>query len=194
MKLDLTSEQLAAIYRGSDNESRKALKEALGDQLSEALPIQERVKTLEDAIRELGDDHEAVRCYNACKYGYSVKEPDIMAYLKLRIITEALNEGWKPQFTEGERRWYAWYDLLDKEDLEGMTEEKKERRVVGRAYGDASADGGLVYSYADCVSAHSYTSYGSRLAFKNEELAEYAAKQFIEIYADFCFIPEQPKE
>lgn len=195
MKLDLTSEQLAAIYRGSDNESRKALKEALGDQLSEALPIQERVKTLEDAIRELGDDHEAVRCYNACKYGYSVKEPDIMAYLKLRIITEALNEGWKPQFTEGERRWYAWYDLLDKEDLEGMTEEeKKERCIVGRASHNALAYGGLVFSNASYVSAYSYTYVGTRLAFKNEELAEYAAKQFIEIYADFCFIPEQPKE
>ncbi len=195
MKLDLTSEQLAAIYRGSDNESRKALKEALGDQLSEALPIQERVKTLDDAIRELGDDHEAVRSYNACKYGYSIKEPDIMAYLKLRIITEALNEGWKPQFTEGERRWYAWYDLLDKDDLDGMTdEEKKERRVVGRASNYASAYGGLVCSDAYNASAGSYASCGSRLAFKNEELAEYAAKQFIEIYADFCFIPEQTKE
>lgn len=195
MKLDLTSEQLAAIYRGSDNESRKALKEALGDQLSEALPIQERVKTLDDAIRELGDDHEAVRSYNACKYGYSIKEPDIMAYLKLRIITEALNEGWKPQFTEGERRWYAWYDLLDKDDLDGMTdEEKKELRVVGRASYNASAVGGLVYSDASYASTLSGTSYGSRLAFKNEELAEYAAKQFIEIYADFCFIPGQTKE
>ncbi len=195
MKLDLTSEQLAAIYRGSDNESRKALKEALGDQLSEALPIQERVKTLDDAIRELGDDHEAVRSYNACKYGYSIKEPDIMAYLKLRIITEALNEGWKPQFTEGERRWYAWYDLLDKDDLDGMTdEEKKERRVVGRALSNANAYGGLVCSSASVVSTSSYTLSGSRLAFKNEELAEYAAKQFIEIYADFCFIPEQTKE
>lgn len=195
MKLDLTSEQLAAIYRGSDNESRKALKEALGDQLSEALPIQERVKTLDDAIRELGDDHEAVRSYNACKYGYSIKEPDIMAYLKLRIITEALNEGWKPQFTEGERRWYAWYDLLDKDDLDGMTdEEKKELRVVGRAGVSAGAYGGLVCSNASSASTSSVTNFGSRLAFKNEELAEYAAKQFIEIYADFCFIPGQTKE
>lgn len=195
MKLDLTSEQLAAIYRGSDNESRKALKEALGDQLSEALPIQERVKTLDDAIRELGDDHEAVRSYNACKYGYSIKEPDIMAYLKLRIITEALNEGWKPQFTEGERRWYAWYDLLDKDDLDGMTdEEKKELRVVGRASSYAVAYGGLVCSGASYASTYSFSGSGSRLAFKNEELAEYAAKQFIEIYADFCFIPGQTKE
>lgn len=194
MKIDLTSDQLVAIYRGSNIESRKAIKEALGDKFSTELPIQDRIKTFEDAMAELGDDHEAVRAYNACKYGYSIKEPDIMAYLKLRIITTALNEGWTPQFTDGERRWYAWYDLIDKEDLDDMTEEeKKERRVVGRASHNAYALGGLVCSYAGSVSPSSGTVYGSRLAFKSEELAEYAAKQFIEIYADFCFIPEQPK-
>lgn len=194
MKIDLTSDQLVAIYRGSNIESRKAIKEALGDKFSTELPIQDRIKTFEDAMAELGDDHEAVRAYNACKYGYSIKEPDIMAYLKLRIITTALNEGWTPQFTDVERRWYAWYDLIDKEDLDDMTEEeKKERRVVGRANYNAHAHGGLVYSNAHYVSTFSSTDSGSRLAFKSEELAEYAAKQFIEIYADFCFIPEQPK-
>ena len=193
MKLELTSDQLVAIYRGSNIESRKAIKEALGDKFSTELPIQERIKTFEDAMAELGDEHPAVRSYNSVKYGYAAdKEPDIMAYLKLRIITTALNEGWTPQFTEGERRWYTWYDLLDKEDLDGMTEEeKKERRVVGRASINAIAGGGLVYSGANYASASACC--GSRLAFKSEELAEYAGKQFIEIYADFCFIPEQSK-
>ena len=69
-------------------------------------------------------------------------------------------------------------------------EEKKERRVVGRAGHNAYAYGGLVYSHAVYVSSSSSTSVGSRLAFKNEELAEYAAKQFGDIYADFCFIPK----
>ena len=195
MKLELTSDQLVAIYRGSNIQSRKAIKEALGDKFSTELPIQERIKTFEDAMAELGDEHPAVRSYNSVKYGYAAdKEPDIMAYLKLRIITTALNEGWTPQFTEGERRWYAWYDLLDKEDLDGMTEEeKKERRVVGRASGNACASGGLVCSHASNVSTYSSAVSGSRLAFKSEELAEYAGKQFIEIYADFCFIPEQSK-
>lgn len=195
MKLELTSDQLVAIYRGSNIESRKAIKEALGDKFSTELPIQERIKTFEDAMAELGDEHPAVRSYNSVKYGYAAdKEPDIMAYLKLRIITTALNEGWTPQFTKDERRWYAWYDLLDKEDLDDMTEEeKKERRVVGRASSNANANGGLVFSNAYGASTYSGTVVGSRLAFKSEELAEYAGKQFIEIYADFCFIPEQSK-
>lgn len=195
MILELTSEQLAACYCNGGNEFRQTVKEALGEDFSKELPIQVRVQTFEDAVRELGDEHPAVRTYNSFKYGYSAKEPDVMAYLKLRIITAALNEGWEPQFTEDERRWYCWYNLISKEDLDSMSEEeKKERRVVGRAGSYAYAYGGLVFSYASNVSSYSYAYYGSRLAFKSEELAEYAGKQFIEIYADYCFIPKSTEE
>lgn len=196
MKIEFSDEQLVALYRTGGDEARKAIKEALGDEFSELIPVTKRVQTLDDAVRELGDDQPAVKAWRSIKYGYSVSEKDpdtadIMAYVTLRVITEALNEGWKPQFTEGERRWYAWYDFLTKEEVEGMSdEEKEERRVVGRANNNANAHGGLVYSYANYVSSSSYTYFGSRLAFKNEELAEYAAKQFGDIYADFCFIPK----
>lgn len=196
MKIEFSDEQLVALYRTGGDEARKAIKEALGDEFSELIPVTKRVQTLDDAVRELGDDQPAVKAWRSIKYGYSVSEKDpdtadIMAYVTLRVITEALNEGWKPQFTEGERRWYAWYDFLTKEEVEGMSdEEKEERRVVGRASYDANAFGGLVYSNAVNVSTNSFTSHGSRLAFKNEELAEYAAKQFGDIYADFCFIPK----
>lgn len=196
MKIEFSDEQLVALYRTGGDEARKAIKEALGDEFSELIPVTKRVQTLDDAVRELGDDQPAVKAWRSIKYGYSVSEKDpdtadIMAYVTLRVITEALNEGWKPQFTEGERRWYAWYDFLTKEEVEGMSdEEKEERRVVGRAGSGAYAYGGLVYSNAYNVSAYSHTFRGSRLAFKNEELAEYAAKQFGDIYADFCFIPK----
>lgn len=196
MKIEFSDEQLVALYRTGGDEARKAIKEALGDEFSELIPVTKRVQTLDDAVRELGDDQPAVKAWRSIKYGYSVSEKDpdtadIMAYVTLRVITEALNEGWKPQFTEGERRWYAWYDFLTKEEVEGMSdEEKEERRVVGRASYNANAYGGLVFSSALYVSAFSSTGNGSRLAFKNEELAEYAAKQFGDIYADFCFIPK----
>lgn len=196
MKIEFSDEQLVALYRTGGDEARKAIKEALGDEFSELIPVTKRVQTLDDAVRELGDDQPAVKAWRSIKYGYSVSEKDpdtadIMAYVTLRVITEALNEGWKPQFTEGERRWYAWYDFLTKEEVEGMSdEEKEERRVVGRALYNAVAFGGRVFSSALYVSTFSFTSFGSRLAFKNEELAEYAAKQFGDIYADFCFIPK----
>lgn len=194
MKIDFSKEQLLSIYRSGGNEARLAIKEALGDEFASTLPVTERIKTLDDAVSELGEDNPAVKAYRSIKYGYAISETDpetadIMAYAALRVIVEALNEGWKPQFTKGEWRWYAWYDLVSPEQIEDMSEEEK-CRVVGRASSSANASGGLVYSYASHVSSGSYTSDGSRLAFKNEELAEYAAKQFGEIFADFCFIPK----
>ena len=194
MKIDFSKEQLLSIYRSGGNEARLAIKEALGDEFASTLPVTERIKTLDDAVSELGEDNPAVKAYRSIKYGYAISETDpetadIMAYAALRVIVEALNEGWKPQFTKGEWRWYAWYDLVSPEQIEDMSEEEK-CRVVGRASHNASAGGGLVYSHAGYVSTYSNTGSGSRLAFKNEELAEYAAKQFGEIFADFCFIPK----
>ncbi len=194
MKIDFSKEQLLSIYRSGGNEARLAIKEALGDEFASTLPVTERIKTLDDAVSELGEDNPAVKAYRSIKYGYAISETDpetadIMAYAALRVIYEALNEGWKPQFTKGEWRWYAWYDLVSPEQIEDMSEEEK-CRVVGRADSNANAYGGLVCSDAYSVSTYSNTSVGSRLAFKNEELAEYAAKQFGEIFADFCFIPK----
>lgn len=152
--------------------------------------VTERVKTFEDACAELGDVHPYVtqyRCTAAAYKGDSMTE-DFVAYLKLRIITAALNEGWEPQFVEGEQRWYAWYDFITEEDYNDMTDEEK-CRVVVRAFYSAGAYGGLVYSNTGYVSTYSGAGVGSRLAFKSDKLAEYAAKQFIDIYADYCFKP-----
>lgn len=156
-------------------------------------PITERVKTFEDACAVLGENHLYVQMFQDIytkseKAGANVNS-DVVAYLKLRIITAALNEGWEPQFTSDEWRWYPWFRLLTKSDIEELSEEER-CRVVGRANSFAYAYGGLVYAGASVVSSYSYTGLGSRLAFKSEELAYYAGTQFAEIYANFCFIPE----
>lgn len=191
--LELDKDQLASLYMQGNAAVRKSLREMLGERLNEEIPVTSRVRTFNDAIEELGEAHEAVKAYRDIEWKLGKEHKDLLAYLKLRIITEALNEGWKPQFTEGERRWYAWYELLTKEEMDAMSDkEKEERRVVGRAGYGANAYGGLVCAHAGSVS--SGTSHGSRLAFKSEELAEYAGKQFAEIYADYCFIPETPAE
>ena len=192
--LELTSENLVDLYQKGNAAVRKSLREMLGDKLNEEIPVTARVRNFRDALEELGEEHEAVKVYRSIEW-YIREQKDLLAYTKLRIITEALNEGWKPQFTIGERRWYAWYELLTKEEIEAMTdEEKEERRCVGRSYNYANAGGGLVFSYAGGASSYSVTYVSARLAFKTEALAEYAAKQFAELYADFCFIPDMPSE
>lgn len=192
-KLELDATQVAAIYHGGNKEAREVLKEALGENLSTVLPITERVKTLDDAIAELGEDHPFCQQYRTIKWGYTAMPADMVAYAALRIITAALNEGWEPQFTEDERRWFCWYDLISKEDYDDLSDEAK-CRCVGRSANNASANGGLIYSSASNASSNSYTNNSSRLAFKSEELAAYAAQAFIDIYADFCFIPKADKD
>lgn len=189
--IQFNKETLVAVYGNCNAVGRKAIKEQLGERLSEILPVTDRVKTFNDAVEELGEEHEAVKAYRAVEWYLRNQMSDIKAYLQLRIITAALNEGWEPQFVKGEYRWYGWYDLISKEEYEALSDEEKSR-CVGRSVSNAYAVGGLVYSYARHASSYSSTIVSSRLAFKSEKLAEYAAKQFIEIYADFCFIPKAP--
>lgn len=189
--IQFNKETLVAVYGNCNAVGRKAIKEQLGERLSEILPVTDRVKTFNDAVEELGEEHEAVKAYRAVEWYLRDQMSDIKAYLQLRIITAALNEGWEPQFVKGEYRWYGWYDLISKEDYEALSDEEK-GRCVGRSYSNAAAYGGLVFSSAYYASSYSGAAVSSRLAFKSEKLAEYAAKQFIEIYADFCFIPKAP--
>ena len=196
MNIDFTPEQLVAFYRSTSTDGRKAVKEALGEQFSEALPATERVKTYEDAVWELGNDHPLVEAASSAEWRFTNSEDkDIIAYLKLRVIVAALNDGWKPQFVPGELRWYPWYELISKDEYDAMSEdEKQERRCVGRSSHNAYANGGLVYSNAYYASSYSSAIYGSRLAFKSEALAEYAGKQFAELFANFCFIPKSDEK
>ena len=152
--------------------------------------VTERIKSFEDALDELevraaNGDNTAKMLYDDW-HNVTTDSDDLIAYLQLRIITAALNEGWEPQFTKGERRWYFWYDLITKEQYDKLSAEDKSRAVL-RGGSSSNANSGLVYARAYVASSLSHTNSGSRLAFKSEKLAAYASKQFIDIYADFCF-------
>lgn len=154
--------------------------------------VTERIKTFEDACRELGETHPFVqhfRLFESQMQSGAGDMSDIAAYMKARIIVAALNEGWEPKFEKGEWRYAPWYSLLTNEEIEELDEDEKQNvcRVVGRAGSYASASGGLVCGDVCVVSAGSHTVSGSRLAFKSEELAKYAGKQFIEIFGTLAF-------
>ncbi len=189
--MEITQESINAAYAVADDNTKKVLDALFGEQ-KDNRPITERVNTFEDACDVLGDEHPFVIAFRTI-YNVDVldveKEKDVIAYLQLRIIVAALNEEWEPTFTEGERRWAPWFEFLTKEELEEKTEEeKKSCRVLGRSHYNAGAGGGLAYSSAAGASSYSSTYVGSRLAFKSELLAEYAGKQFIDIYAEMMGI------
>lgn len=150
--------------------------------------VMERIKTFEDACNELGIDHNE---WMQDKKELGL-EADVIAYLKLRIIAAALNEGWKPQFTTDEYRYFPWFYLYTQSEIDEMSEEEKSR-VVYRSRNNANAHGGVAYANTGYGSSYTATDVGSRLAFKTRELAEYAGRQFVEIWADYVFKPEEEK-
>lgn len=188
-------ENAMAAYNVASDETKKVLATLLGEDFCVAKDIKDRVKTFEDACRELGNDHPLVIQYNLyneqMKGNFDYME-DLTSYFKLRIITAALNEGWEPQFTKDEYRWYPWYNLYTQEEIDRMDEDEK-KEVGLLLWGGSADDGshcGLASAYSGNAWSYSSASFGSRLAFKSEELATYAGKQFIKIYANFCFKPE----
>lgn len=150
--------------------------------------VMKRVKTFEDACNELGNEHPYViqykEIYESFLEGGNKKDiGDLVAYMKLRIVAAALNEGWKPKYTEEEYRWYPWFNLYTKEEVSQMSEEEKNSKKLLILRGECSMVG-VSCSYSGSsdapfsVPCHSY---------KTEELAIYAGQQFIGIYAEFLF-------
>lgn len=185
--LNINKENILNAYGSATDEQKAMLEIIFGKDTFKSKDITERIKTFEDACKELGSDHPLVLAYqntNLRDAEVANDNKDIIAYMKLRIIVAALNEGWEPQFIPGEYRWSPYFVLYTKDEIDEM-DEKTRARVVYRSNHNANAHGGVSYAYSFYDSAYVHAFIGSRLAFKTDDLAEYAGKQFIEIYADF---------
>ena len=148
-------------------------------------PVTERIKTFEDAVMATGmtfpfDDNQL-----------SCLPKDVVAYMKLRIIAAALNELHEtthdefPKFTTDEYRWYPWFNLYKREDIDKIDEEGKKSLWL---FGGSSYDGancGLASADSNDAWSSSNSSLSARLAVKSEELAKYFGQQFIDIWADY---------
>ena len=118
--------------------------------------ITDRIKTFEDALNEIGGVSDNAQIL----LKYNGTDNDMIAaqaQMKLSIIARALNEGWKADWTDhSQYKYYPWFEYKS-------------------GFGFSSANYGNWYADA---------SVGSRLCFKNRELAEYAGKQFQSLYND----------
>lgn len=149
------------------------------------LPVMERIKTFQDALKELGDEHELVKEWNAID---GVFTNDLAAYLKLRIIVAALNEGWEPQFTTSEYRYYPYLILYTKKEVDEMTKDQKKELWLFGGRSDAGSACGLAFAASGAVWSHSVSYVSARLALKSRELAIYCGKQFIDIWAEYVYL------
>lgn len=163
------------------------------EEAKEPKEVTGRIKTLYDAQCELAQraehgDNEAkqlIEEYN--KVETEKATTDLVAFLQLRIITAALNEGWKPQFTEEERRWYPYLILWTKEEIDATSDEEKDdnQLLLWGGYAFNGTGCGSSCSSSDHGWTVTYARVGSRLAYKTEALATYAGRQFASVYARF---------
>ena len=173
--------QVQEAYRNANEEQRSLLVKLFGQAAKKERPVTERIKTFEDACNELGENHPFVCAYHT-SIEYATSNQDVDAYLKLRIICAALNDGWEPTFDDNEHRYYPYLVLYTKEEVENMDEDTKNNLgLFGGRCGFVAAR-----TYDDFGPADAFL--GSRLALKTRELAEYCCKQFIDLLADFYLI------
>ncbi len=111
--------------------------------------IIESIKTFEDAMKATGRPDvpeflelpEDIREYHKAQY-------------KMLVITEALNEGWKADWSDSnQKKWVPWFEV---------------------------SPSGFVFGDTGYYCSSPGAGDASRLCLKSDELATYAGKQFTE--------------
>lgn len=152
-KITIDKEKLVQAYKAATDEQKHLLTDLYGEEIFRPEYITERIKTFDDAFLALGVEHPLIREFINKSYGSS---PDLEAYMMLRIICAALNEGWVANYcNSNQEKWFPWFIYKY---------------------------GGIVCVYAFNAGSHSDTLSGMRLTYKTKELAEYAGTQFVDIY------------
>ena len=190
--MEITEERINAAYSVADENMKKVLDALFADKTAkDDRPVTERVKTFDDAVKEIGEDHPYVKALRAAE---ETGDENLVQYCRLRIITMALNEGWTPKFTEGEYRYWPYFWLYKDEEAvkeyAGSDEKIKPLHESVRCvlWGGAAHDGtgdGFAYASSHDAPSYAYTTVGSRLCFKSRELAVYAADVFGEEWIKF---------
>ena len=160
-------------------------------------PVTERIKTFEDArkeVKRLAEGGNEVLANLLCDYesnADNILTKSTLAYMKLCIIAAALNEGWEPKFTTEECRWNPWFYIYTQEEIDNMDEEKKKSLWLFGGVSDNGALCGLAYAHSSHAWSNSHASISARLAVKSEELAKYFGQQFIDIWSDYVALPRK---
>jgi hypothetical protein len=148
-------------WQQADEAGRKLLADLFKGQITFSDKIADRIKSIDDVIAEaraLG--YKSYQEWEACAEwnGVAMVPKHVAGYLKLCMITDVLNEGWKPDFSDSNQpKYYSWMKYT----------------------------AGSGFSYFDFVGGRSVSGVGARLCYRTSDLAKYAATQFQDVYNQF---------
>ena len=119
------------------------------------------IKTFEDACMKLGLD--PTKLPETSEIPAELSKPIIAAY-KLMIIYKAINDGWRPDWSNwNQYKYYPWFEVLSS---------------------------GFGFSVTAYLCGDTTTAVGSRLCTDTKEKALYIAKQFESEYKDYLLFSE----
>lgn len=131
-------------YNNTDQKGKTLLSDLFGKDL---LPAKERIQSVGDALEFLGIDR------NEFQNGLNHLTRDEAAYRQLKVVADALNEGWQANWADtNQAKYYPYFD----------------------------GDAGFRFNDVLCHCQNSHVS--SRLCFKSCDLAEHAGRQFQALY------------
>lgn len=157
--LQINEANAIKAYENGSKETKELLTALLGEEPFKKPVIKnimDRVKTFDDALTICPPSENLMILLE-----YNGTEVDMLAsvaHAKLSIIAKALNEGWKPDWKNGDQYKYTPFFIANTDNS-------------GFSYYH-------YYYWSSC------TSVGSRLCYKSSEIAEYAGKQFSSLYND----------
>ena len=151
--LEVKQDNAIKAYKGADANVKQVLADLFGSE-NLNIKITDRVKTFDDVLQLSGTLNDNVRML----LDYNGIDGDMLAsqaFMKATLICRVLNEGWVPDWDNGNQtKYYPWLRYKS----------------------------GVGFSNSLCVNTYSLASVGSRLCLKSCDLAMYAAEQFNDVY------------
>lgn len=179
--ININREEAHKAYAALSAEERAAVEKVLPRSILCSADIRDRVRTFPDACEVIGLGHEFVKAYAATRFSLHdlTDECDVLAYLRLRIIVCALNEGWDSRQDIDYKGFGPHYVAVESDYYENLSNEEKERCV------ELAPDIDSMYPYAMVKATR--VCYGNPLALRAPELAVYAGMQFAKEYYALLF-------
>lgn len=169
------TEKVIEAYEKCDDYGKEILEGIFGKEAF-SVNITDKIKTFVDAVEMLGIDNQKVKDYLDLDNRKCAK--DIIAFARLKIIAEALNEGWKPKYNILDGSYYASFDFITEEEYEKLKENEKKKCLIFSLPNKE-------IKIAIVSSKLSVTCEAFKISLKSRELAEYLGQQFIGIWKDY---------
>lgn len=171
------TEKVLEAYEKANDYGKEILEGIFGKEAF-LTDIKDKIKTFVDAIEMLGMNNQSVKDYLNLVERPCAK--DLIAFARLKVIADALNEGWKPKYDILDGSYYTSFDMINKEEYERLNEDEKNKCLVFDIPNQEKI-------FALVSSKLSVACEGYKLAFKSRELAEYCGQQFKCIWKDYLF-------